>query len=134
MKKNSLILAFISLFIFAFIATILSPSIAQAGLWDMQDGTLGEIKTTFESVSTTDEPEELAIEVIKLFLGFVGLIAIAILIWGGFRWMNAGGNDEELRKAKQTVIRALIGLAIILASYAIAELTVYFVEDAFDGW
>ena len=83
MKKNNLILALISLFVFALIVTILPLNIAQAGLWDMQGETLGEIETTFETVGTTDKPEELVVEVIKLFLGFVGLIAIAILIWGG---------------------------------------------------
>ncbi len=99
----------------------------------MQGETLGEIETTFETVGTTDEPEKLIVEVIKIFLSFVGIIAVAILIWVGFRWMNAGGNDEELRKSKQVIIRALIGLAIIIASYAITEFAIYMIEDALDG-
>ena len=134
MKKNNLILAIISFFIFAFIFTLLPNYSAQAGLWDMQKDTLGEIETTFENVGTTDDPEEIVIEVIKIFLGFVGLIVIVILIWGGFRWMNAGGNDEELKKSKQVITRALIGLVIIIASYAITEFIVYLTEDILDGW
>ncbi|MEA3449721.1 MAG: hypothetical protein U9Q85_01965 [Patescibacteria group bacterium] len=134
MKKNRLILAFIYLSMFAFIAIALPVNIARAGLWDMQNDTLSQIETTFKDVTPTDEPEKIIVEVIKIFLGFVGLITVAILIWGGFRWMNAGGNDDELGKAKKTIIRALIGLAIIIASYSILQITIYLFEDAIDGW
>ena len=134
MKKNKLVLAFIPLFILALVLTVLPFNLVQAGLWDMQDDTLSKIETTFEDVGTTDDPEELVVEIIKVFLGFIGLIAVIIIIWGGFRWMNAGGNDDELKKSKQIIIRALIGLAIIIASYAITEFTVYLMEDALDGW
>jgi len=43
-----------------------------------------------------------------------------LIIYAGFLWMTAGGNPEQVDKAKQWLTNAIIGLAIILAAYAIS--------------
>ena len=134
MKKNKLILVFLPGLILMAFMVFVSGQPALAGLWGMQQETLSGIDQTFDVTGEVNDPGKIVIRVIKVFLGFVGLIAVIILIWGGFRWMNAGGNDENVRQAKKTVVRTLIGLAIIIASYAITEFTVFFIEDAFDDW
>jgi hypothetical protein len=134
MKKNKLVLVIFPFIVFGLILLIIPFSSVQAGLWDMQQEALGETGTTFDAIGETDDPGALVVEIIKIFLGFIGLIVIVILIWGGFRWMSAGGNDDDVRQAKKIVIRAVIGLAIIIASYAITEFVAYFIEDALDGW
>lgn len=57
--------------------------------------------------------------VIRIALGLVGLIMVIFMIYAGFLWMTAGGNDEQIIKAKSIIKNAVIGLAIILASYSI---------------
>lgn len=57
--------------------------------------------------------------VIRVLLGLLGIIFVVIVIYGGFLWMTAGGNDEQVGKAKSWIFSGVIGLAIILSSYAI---------------
>jgi hypothetical protein len=40
---------------------------------------------------------------------------------GGFEWMTAGGNEEKTTEARKRIIAGVIGLAIILSAYAIAQ-------------
>jgi len=63
--------------------------------------------------------------VIKLVLSLLGIIFVILIIYAGFIWMTAAGNDEKIAQAKKTIISATIGLAIVLAAYAIT----YFVID-----
>jgi cytochrome bd-type quinol oxidase subunit 2 len=56
---------------------------------------------------------------IKILLSFVGIIFIILIIYAGYTWMLARGNETEAQKAKDTITRAIIGLFIVLAAYAI---------------
>lgn len=57
----------------------------------------------------------------------VGSVAFLIfLIWGGVEWLTAGGNKDRVKTAQDMIGNALIGLAILIGSYAIA----YFVQGA----
>jgi type IV secretory pathway VirB2 component (pilin) len=56
-------------------------------------------------------------------LGSLGLIAVILIIYGGFMWLTAAGNEERISKAKQIISAAIIGLVIILLAAAI----VYFI-------
>lgn len=58
---------------------------------------------------------------IRVALGFLGVIAVVIVLLGGFKWMVAGGNDEKVAEAKRLIIAGIIGLAIILSAYAIVS-------------
>ncbi|NCN07785.1 hypothetical protein GW933_03815 [Candidatus Falkowbacteria bacterium] len=57
--------------------------------------------------------------IIQTLLGFVGVLFIVLVIYGGFTWMTAGGDSGKVQKAKDTIIKATIGIVIIMASYAI---------------
>ena len=48
----------------------------------------------------------------------------AIILAGGFMWMTAGGNEDKVGKAKQLIFSGIIGLAIILAAFAIAKFVI----------
>lgn len=61
---------------------------------------------------------------IRIMLGFLGVIAVVIILMGGFKWMTAGGNDEKVAEAKKLIIAGIIGLAIILSAYAIASFVI----------
>ncbi len=54
-------------------------------------------------------------------LSLTSVIFFILMIYGGFRWMLARGNDEDSKKALDTIIAAIIGIIIILASYAITN-------------
>lgn len=60
--------------------------------------------------------------VIKGGLTAVGLLFFILIFYGGFSWMIARGNEEKITKARNTVVAALIGLLVVLASYALTIL------------
>ena len=59
--------------------------------------------------------------IINVILGFLGIVAVVIVLLGGFKWMTAGGNDEKVQDAKKLLIAGVIGLAIIFSAYAITS-------------
>jgi len=63
-------------------------------------------------------------QIINVLMGFLGVIAVVIVLIGGFKWMTAGGNEEKVGEAKKLIMSGVIGLAIVLASYSIATFVV----------
>lgn len=59
--------------------------------------------------------------IIKIILGFVGVIALGLVMYGGFLYMTSGGEETKVTKAKQYLINATIGLVIIFSAYAIVS-------------
>jgi len=57
--------------------------------------------------------------VIQAALGIVGFVFFILVVYGGFTWMMARGNEETVTKARTTVSAAAIGLVIVVAAYAI---------------
>ena len=72
----------------------------------------------------TGDLEDVAGQIIRAALGFLGIIAVVIILIGGFKWMTAGGNEDKVQEAKKLIIAGIIGLAIILSAYAIASFVI----------
>jgi len=66
----------------------------------------------------TDVPN-IVVNLINLVLGFLALIAVVIVLIGGFEWMTAGGNDDKVKTAQKRLKYGLIGLVIIFVAYGI---------------
>ena len=73
--------------------------------------------------------EDIIVVIINSVLGLLGVIFLIIIIYAGFLWMTAGGNDEQVGKAKKLLINSIIGVVIIVGAYAIS----YFVLSAVLG-
>lgn len=58
-------------------------------------------------------------QIVRVVLGFLGLLAVLLVLWAGFLWMTATGNEDQIGKAKGILISAVIGLIIIMSAYAI---------------
>ena len=59
--------------------------------------------------------------IIAVVMSFLGIVAVLIMLWGGFIWMTAGGEQDKVDKAKKLIVSGIIGLVIIFAAYAIAS-------------
>lgn len=62
--------------------------------------------------------------IIKAVLALLGVIVLIFMVYGGYLWMMSGGNDQMVKKSKDILINAVIGLIIVLAAYAITTFVV----------
>lgn len=112
----------INMAVFAMVAalalSVAMPVYAAANLWG-DDETKEAIKADI-SVGGDATPTEIAIKIINIMLGFLGLIAVVIILLGGFKWMTAGGSEDKVGEAKKLMVAGLIGLIIILSSWGLA--------------
>ena len=67
------------------------------------------------------DPRSMVGSVLKVFLGFLGVISVIIVAYGGFMWMTAAGNEDRVDKAKKIITAGVVGLVIILMSFGIAQ-------------
>lgn len=74
-------------------------------------------------LSTKDVRVTIA-SIINVAMGLLGIVAVFIILLGGFKWMTAMGNEDNIKKAKQLIVAGIIGLIIILCAYAIATFVV----------
>lgn len=64
-------------------------------------------------------PIEVIIGIVNWALGLLALLAVILILYAGFLWMTSRGNEDQIRKAKDVLKSAVIGLAIILAAWGI---------------
>ncbi len=70
------------------------------------------------------------VNVVKWALGLLGLVAVIVMLYGGFLWMTARGSEQQIDKAKRVLINGAIGLVIILVSWAIVLFIQRFITNA----
>src|SRR3989339_514292 len=63
--------------------------------------------------------------VVKAFLSLLGIIFIGLVIYGGYNWMTARGDEAKVNKAKEVIQNAVIGLIITISAYAIWDFVFY---------
>jgi len=64
---------------------------------------------------------DLIIKVLQVLLGVVSILAVSMFIWGGLVILTSGGNPDRVKKAKDTLVWAVLGLAIIILSVVIVS-------------
>jgi len=79
------------------------------------------------------DPRAVIGRVINVALGFLGVIAVGIILLGGFKWMTAAGNEEKTAEARKLLGAGVIGLIIILASWGIATFVINSLNTAVSG-
>lgn len=108
-----------------------------AGWWEkVSEGGLNDIAPVYDqtgALSDNDDIRIIAARLIRVVLGLLGIIALVIIIAAGFRWMTANGNEEKVTESRKQLTNAVIGLIIILASFAIATFVINQLEFATTG-
>jgi len=111
---------FLSLFLFLLLAL---PALAETGAQKALKGLNETAEKGFDESIITDinrtDPSIIIGKVIGAGLTFVGVIFLILIIYAGFTWMLARGNEAEAKKAKDLLVDAVIGLVIIMSAYAI---------------
>ena len=63
----------------------------------------------------------LILNIVNFFLLFLGLIAVIMIIYGGITYVTAAGNQESIEKAKKIIMYAIVGIIIVLISFALVR-------------
>ena len=67
------------------------------------------------------EPMAMITDIMGYVLGFLGIIIFINIIFAGYQWIMAGGNEEAISKAKTRIKNSIIGLIIIVSAYIITR-------------
>ena len=117
MFKAKTLFVTLALIFFAF-----SPALSTANSWTerAEDGGLSTIGA--EAYGETGNPKDIRAiiaTIIKVVLGFLGVIFVVLLIFAGIKYMTSGGDQEKVKDAVGQIKNAVIGLIIIVAAYSI---------------
>ena len=58
---------------------------------------------------------------------FAVIVVLIMLIWGAFEWITSGGDKDSVAKARNRIINALIGLAVLAVAFALFQVAGSFV-------
>ena len=100
------------------IVAVLVPAFALAqGL----KNTLGNLQNVAgpAGVAESGDVGSIVGTIINSALTLVGLIFLVLMVYAGFLWMTARGEEEQINKAKKIITGTIIGLIITVSAYAI---------------
>lgn len=118
LRKNFVSLFLLGIFLLAIF--LVGPVLAQSGFTDDMNAQLGAAAgESGAGFGAPKDPREIVATTIRILLGLLGTIFLCLTLYAGYLWMTAGGNEDEVTKAKTLLTQAVIGLMVILMSYAI---------------
>lgn len=109
--------------------TVASPVLAVAAQDTIETTDIGFEYGEQLGLGTRDIRSTIA-SIIKTAMGLLGIVAVVIILIGGFTWMTAGGNDEKVGDAKKWIFSGIIGLAIIFSAWALTSFVIRQLIDA----
>lgn len=110
MSKNISKLFLASLLLMPMVAAAQGSAADPYGINDMVNAKLG-----------TKNLRDTITSIINIVLGFLGILATLLILYGGFIWMTSQGNSEGIDKAKGIISAGVIGLVVIFVAYAISR-------------
>ena len=97
---------------------LLAPSMASAtaglnafGVNQMRNLSTFSTRSVYDTVSG----------IVNMVLGFLGTIAVLLFLFAGFKWVTSQGDSGKIDEAKKLMGAAVVGIAIIFASYAVSQ-------------
>lgn len=99
---------------------IASPALAEGKLGDA----MTKLQASGEKAGTSGLTDLGAVigQAINIALGLVGLIFFILMVYAGYLWMTAQGEEEKVKTAQKIITASMIGLVITLGAYAITFL------------
>lgn len=84
---------------------------------------------SFAGFSSQDLKTTIA-NIVRIIIGFLGILVILAIIFGGFKMMTSGGDSDKMGDGRKIVTTGAIGLIIVLAAYAIASFIISSITTA----
>lgn len=83
-----------------------------------------------DSYSDVLQPGQLVQRIVFIFFSILGIIAVVLMIYAGFLWLTAGGEENKAKQGTTLMFQAVIGLIIILAAYTVTYFVLYMLTTA----
>lgn len=93
------------------------PGVANAALLGAGDN----VQSVSEETGGATSLRTLILRMVNYFLTFLGVLAVIMIIYGGVTYVTAAGKDEALGNAKKIIMYALVGIVIVLLSFALVN-------------
>ncbi len=77
------------------------------------------------SAGASTDVNSIITQAVNIFSGIVGIVAVIMIVYGGFRYITSGGDSAKVTAAKNTIVYAIIGLIVV----ALAQFIVRFVLE-----
>jgi cysteine-rich repeat protein len=124
-KKYFFLLTIIIFGVFIFFGDIAFAQVAEQGGVDSFGLSYGEST----GLGTTDIRVTIA-KIIRAAFGLLGIVALGLMIYGGYTYMTAAGDENKITTARKILINSVIGLAIILSAFSITQFVLNKLADA----
>lgn len=130
--KNKNWISFLTALVVIIVVIVLVPAIVQGADKDIFGRSTDGLQNAVDQAYGGDKTVELTatgpgafagrlISVINYLLSFIGIIFFCLLIYAGYLWMMARGNEEEIKKAQKIIREAVVGIIVILVARIITE-------------
>lgn len=134
-KIHAIKLIIVAVFLISYLLALAAPTVSLAqetSAWSSIKNEMSPIGKLFGSGDKPQDPRAIAAVIIRIFMSLLGILFICYIVYAGFIWMTAAGNDERIEKAKSTLRAGVIGIGIIIGAFAIASFVTYAFSCALD--
>lgn len=102
-------------------------------VWAQVQGPTTQLAQDLNLAAPTSDFRGTIVRVVQWALGFLGLLATLVMLYGGYLWMTSRGDVKQIEQAKKVLRNGLIGLLIILSAWAIVAAVVRFLGIGLNG-
>lgn len=99
---------------------LLRREISQLGTPD-QDFAPGELPSASRTGLRSENLLQFVASLIRVFLGILGVILLVMIIYAGFLYATAAGDEERASSARNTLLYAIIGIVIIAGAWILSD-------------
>ena len=68
--------------------------------------------------------------IISYILGLIGTVSLLLFIYGGLIWMTSAGSSDKVKKGKDILVWAVIGMAVVFSSYILVKFIIQGAQGA----
>ena len=120
--KKTIFQKLLSVLLISFAATaLISTSPVLAGDVDPEELYGTEYAVGLGPGTEDSDLRTILVSVITVLMSFLGIVAVVIILIGGFKWMTAAGNEDKVEEAKNMIMAGVIGLIIIMLAWIIVN-------------
>ena len=119
MKKIGMILAGVLAVMGLAVPMVAEPAYAVTS--EICNGPFDDEQKAAAGCGTQKDAGEVASAVIQVALGFIGIVAVCVVIYGGFLFLMSSGDAGKVKKGQDAIKYGLIGLGVSLLAYAIVK-------------